>query len=205
MSKDFITYFLLVFFLVSGAKNLHSQTEDTVKKINKTTKKEIYGNARKATIMSAVIPGLGQIYNKKYWKAPIVYAGLAGFGYLLIKNQDSLNKYTVALRNAASTNTVTQALNKTGYNTDQLYTLKIQYRKYRDIGIIGCAIFYLVNIIDANVDAHLKTFDVSDNLSMRIKPFNNLTGNYSAGFGLQSGVCIQLNFKQTIKKPFNTD
>lgn len=187
-------YFFLMTFCFCGIANLYSQKQDTVKKVSKASKKAIYGPARRATIMSAVFPGLGQIYNRKYWKAPIIYAGLGGFGYMLVTNQQQYDFYSANLRYSTSTDPATVAKNTTGYSTDQLYTLKIQYRKYRDIGIIGCAIIYLVNIIDANVDAHLKTFDVSDNLSMRIKPFSNFAQT-GTGMSMQSGLSIQLNFK----------
>jgi hypothetical protein len=165
--------------------------QDTVKVAK--DKKKIYRHARIATIMSAAIPGAGQFYNRKYWKPPIIYAGLAGFGYMLVKNQNEYQKYSSYLKaeNDGDPNTI----NPTKYNSDQLLGLKVQYRKNRDIGIIGLTIMYLVNIVDANVDAHLKTFDVSDDLSLNNKPYGNFarTSPYSLGF--QGGVCIQLNFK----------
>jgi hypothetical protein len=194
VNKILWKYFLLAGFCFLIGLNAHSQTQDTVKKIQKPNKKAIYGEARKATIMSMLFPGLGQIYNRKYWKAPIIYAGIGGFGYLFLTNQQKFDEYRIDLQNSTSTDPNVQMKNTSGYTSDQLYVLKTQYRKSRDLGIIGIAVIYLLNIIDANVDAHLKTFDVSDNLSMQVKPY----GNYAQttdGFCFQSGITLQLNFK----------
>jgi hypothetical protein len=184
-----LKYFLFILFFGCTAV-LISQT-DTVseKKINK---KAVYREARKATVMSAILPGLGQVYNRKWWKVPIIYAGLGGFGYLLTTNQAKYNYYGKNLKyeNDGDPNTI----NETKYNSDQLLTLKNDYRKYRDLGLIGCAIIYALNIVDANVDAHLKTFDVSDNLGLEIKPYNNLYC-FNGSFGLQTGLSLNLKIK----------
>ncbi len=178
---------LLIFLLFLGA-SVFSQA-DTVKAGKTKSKKAIYREARKATIMSAVIPGLGQAYNRKWWKVPIVYAGLGGFGYLLATNQQKFSFYGKNLKaeNDGDPNTI----NETKYNSDQLLSLKNDYRKYRDLGVIGCAIIYVLNIVDANVDAHLKTFDVSDDLSLELKPYNNLFYSNNS-YGLQTGITLNL-------------
>ena len=181
----------LIFFVQSSG--LVAQTDsDSVKAEKKINKKAIYGNARKATIMSAILPGLGQAYNKKWWKVPIVYAGLGGFGYLFYYNQSRFNYYSKNLR--AEYDEDPGTLNETDYTGDQLLVLKNDHRKYRDLGIIGLAAIYALNIIDANVDAHLKTFDVSDDLSLKIRPYNNLYYTHNS-IGLQSGLSLSLNFK----------
>ena len=183
---------LLFFLLCSLAK---AQEPDTVKVQKKTDKKAIYGEARKASIMSAIVPGLGQIYNRKYWKAPIVWAGIGGFAYLFSVNQQKFKYYSDNLKwendNDPETLNTTDPL----LSSDQLLVEKQTYRKRRDMGIIGVAIFYFVNIIDANVDAHLKTFDVSDDLSLNIKPYSNYTNTAFNKPVLNSGICLSLNFK----------
>ena len=183
----FIFFIVLVFFSV----NTFSQS-DTVKVDKNKNKKAIYGEARKATIMSAIIPGLGQAYNRKWWKVPIVYAGLGGFGYLFYSNQQNFAFYGKNLKaeNDGDPNTI----NETKYNSDQLLTLKSEYRRYRDLGVIGCAIIYVLNIVDANVDAHLKTFDVSDDLSLELKPYNNVYC-FNNKMGIQTGISLNLKFK----------
>ena len=93
-------------------------------------KKAIYGSARKATIMSACFPGLGQIYNRKYWKAPIIYAALGGLGYWGVTNQIKYKYYSDNLKSQ-----VTYSVNATPYKSiDNLVTQKKYYQKYRDMG-----------------------------------------------------------------------
>ncbi len=190
--------FKFIFFiaLVFSSATAFSQS-DTVKVDKKKNNKAIYGEARKATIMSAIVPGLGQAYNRKWWKVPIVYAGLGGFGYLLYSNQQNFSYYAKNLKaeNDGDANTI----NETKYNSDQLLNLKNDFRKYRDLGAIGCAIIYVLNIVDANVDAHLKTFDVSDDLSLELKPYNNVYC-FNNSFGLQTGLSLNLKIKPRISR-----
>ena len=184
--KKIITYILFLFTL--SASCLYSQEQDTVVK-SKEVKKAIYGSARKATIMSAVIPGLGQVYNRKYWKVPVIYAALGGLAYWGINNHIKYKYYSDNL--AAIYDNDSNTNNTSGYLPDQLITEKRYYKKYRDIAIMVGALVYLINIIDANVDAHLKTFDVSDDLSLQVKPYGNLDYNNN----LQTGLTLKLNFK----------
>jgi len=188
---------LYILFFVCVCSTVQAQQNDSLKnKIRKDSiqtkhavKKAIYSSARKATIMSACLPGLGQIYNKKYWKAPVIYVALGGIGYWGITNQIKYKYYSNNLKAIYDDDEST--INTTLYSSDQLVTQKRYYRKYRDIAIIVGALVYLVNIIDANVDAHLKTFDVSDDLSMQIKPYSNIDYNNK----LQAGLTLKLNFK----------
>lgn len=153
----------------------------------KARNKAIYGDARKASIMSACLPGLGQVHNKKYWKVPILYAALGGVVYLGLNSQRQYKYYSDNLRKGV----IDPTANTTGYSTDQLIVLKNSEKKYRDYAIMGCALLYLLNIIDANVDAHLKTFDVSNDLSLRVRPYSGM------GYGNQvnTGLTFQLTFK----------
>ncbi len=182
----------IILFLFFSLLTFNVNSQDTLKVDKKGKNKAIYREARKATIMSAIIPGLGQAYNRKWWKVPIVYAGIGGFGYLFYNNQAQFTYYGNNLRyeNDGDPNTI----NETKYNSDQLLSLKNDFRKYRDLGVIGCAIIYVLNIVDANVDAHLKTFDVSDDLSLEIKPYNNVYC-FNNSVGMQTGVSLNLKFK----------
>lgn len=155
----------------------------------KATKKAIYSRARKATIMSAVFPGLGQIYNHKYWKAPVIYAALGGIAYWGINNHVQYKYYSDNLKAIYDENPDTN--NETLYSANQLIDQKRYYKKYRDMAVMLGALVYAINIIDANVDAHLKTFDVSDDLSLKVKPYYNL--NYNST--LQTGLTLKLSFK----------
>jgi len=142
--------------------------------------------------MSAILPGLGQAYNRKIWKIPIIYAGLGGLGYLFATSNKDYNFFRKNLiaDNDDNPNTV----NTTRYSSDQLQILKVGARKKRDTAAIGLLIVYILNIVDANVDAHLKTFDVSDDLSIQVEPWQTI---YNAGYGLgtATGLSIKLNFK----------
>lgn len=188
--KRIITYFILLSLLPLFA---FSQVQDTSKAV--LSKKEIYHRARMASLMSAIVPGAGQFYNHKYWKPPIIYAGLAGFGYMFITYRNEFKGYSNDLRALNDNDPSTNTPNSLKYNSDQLLGLKTDARKYRDIGLIGFSILYLVNIVDANVDAHLKSFDVSDDLSLNVRPYSTFgrTGLHTMGF--QNGICIQLKFK----------
>lgn len=182
-----IFLFSLFAFCISLKCSSQSDTVKTERKKNKET----YRYARIATVMSAVLPGAGQVYNKKYWKLPIVYAGLGGFGYLFYVNQREFKYYSDNLK--AEYDEDPNTINNSGYSGDNLVRLKTQYRKFRDLGVIGCTIVYVLNIVDANVDAHLRTFDMSDDLSLQIKPYSNLYVINNT-CGLQTGITINLKF-----------
>lgn len=157
----------------------------------KRNRKKIYSIARKSTLMSAILPGLGQAYNKKYWKVPVIYAGLIGFGYLFVTNNTQYRFYRKNL--IAFYDNDSSTVNTTQYSGSQLETLKTDFKKNRDLGLIGMGIIYLVNIIDANVDGHLRTFDVSDDLSISVDPWQNIYR--SAGYKTAMGLSIKFNFK----------
>jgi hypothetical protein len=150
----------------------------------------IYSAPRKASIMSAIVPGLGQVYNRKYWKVPIVYAGIGGFAYLFYINNGPYYDYRRALRESDANGTNKATINGHSYSTEDLKSFKDQYGKLRSIGAIGIGIFYLLNIIDANVDAHLRSFDVSDDLGLQIRPWG-----YSYPGNTALGLQFKLNFR----------
>ncbi len=143
----------------------------------------------RAVWMSAVLPGLGQVYNRKWWKVPIIYAGFAGLGYAIGFNADKFNTYSSAyrLRVDGDTNTIDEFADT--YSESNLVTLKDFYKRTLDLSIIFTAVLYALNIIDAAVDAHLFEFDVSDDLTMRVDPVLKLSQNRSETF---SGLAISL-------------
>ncbi len=127
---------------------------------------------RKASIYSAALPGLGQFYNKKYWKIPIVYSGIGAFTYLAINNQQEFNRYRTAMlqRESGDIDEFTDASGVEIYNETALINNMDKYRRYRDLNIIGAFAIYVIQIVDANVDANLFDFDIGDDLSLRILP-----------------------------------
>ena len=147
---------------------------------------------KKATILSAVLPGAGQLYNKKWWKVPIIYGGFAGLGYAFVFNQDQYDLYRDAylLRVDDDPNSIDEFDGV--YSDANLIELQDYYRRNRDLSIIGGVLLYVMNIIDANVDAHLFHFDVGEDLSMNVQPTN-------LGLGFRGtsipGVSIALRLK----------
>lgn len=124
---------------------------------------------KKAAIMSALVPGLGQIYNKKYWKLPIVYGGLIGLGYGVQSTQKLYKEFRLEYIQRIKGEPEINPKNSI-YSPEQLTIIRDDYRKTRDLLVIGTMGFYLLQIIDATVDAHLFNFDVSDDLSIDIRP-----------------------------------
>lgn len=151
---------------------------------------------RKATLMSAVFPGLGQAYTKKYWKMPIIYAGAGILGYFIVTNhQDYVywrDRY-IGQRIATENNLELPYKNAAG-RPYRLENLISQYRynlRNRDFSIILSGLLYALNILDANVTAHLKDFDLSEDLSMSVKP-----SFYQPGMPYAStGITLTFNLK----------
>lgn len=164
-------------------------------------------NPTKATWMALVFPGGGQIYNKKYWKLPIFYAGFAGCAYALTWNNRMYKDYSAAYKDAVNNNwkakSITELiparyLERTSASqvTDLLKRRKDTYRRYRDISVFAFIAVYALSVIDAYVDAELSNFDISPDLSMRVEPAV-IDNQWSAkgGLGNQSvGVQCSLHF-----------
>lgn len=139
-------------------------------------------SVRKATLMSTALPGLGQAYNRKYWKVPIVYAGLATCGYFIYDNARNHRYYRDNL--IAELDDDPATINTTGATASQLRPVVEQYRQWLDLSVISLALVYALNIIDAHVDAHLFNFDVSEDLTFQIHPTALPTHRMNAGVRL---------------------
>jgi hypothetical protein len=147
----------------------------------------------KATMMAVVFPGLGQIYNRKYWKIPIVYAGFGGLIYSVGFNSANYNKYMKAYQDFTDNIPATKSYvdlipadqstydkiwypltykpQDASYWEDGMLRLVDYYKRYRDLSYIGIAGWYLISILDANVDASLFNYDISNNLDIAVVPF----------------------------------
>lgn len=148
---------------------------------------------KKAMLFSAVVPGSGQIYNhiampkgqkKAFWKVPLIYSGLGVTGYYILKNNalknDLRSEYDWRLKG-------NDASSFTEYDTPGLQTAYVTARNNRDLFFLGFGVVYLLNVIDAGVEAHFVNFDVSENLELSFAPtLNNTQG---------LGVGLTLNFK----------
>ena len=132
---------------------------------------------QKAAIMSACLPGLGQVYNHKWWKVPIVYAGLGGLGYLAYNNyyeyQSYLHAYEYQTGDLPEGVTLNQhEADLAGkYAAGQLQTYKESYRRDFEFYSILTVAWYGLNILDACVDGHLYSYDISDDLSLSVDPY----------------------------------
>ncbi|GAC1380888.1 MAG: hypothetical protein NVSMB45_04830 [Ginsengibacter sp.] len=142
-------------------------------------------NPRIATRRSILIPGWGQAYNKKYWKIPIIYGALGTTAGIYLYNV----KYYKLLRKAYSYRTDNDPSNDTLINpqfihlsTESIRTYRNSYRQNVDYSILFFLAFWAVNVVDATVDAHLKSFDVNDNISFKFKPgYDMITKGYTIG------------------------
>ena len=186
----FFIIFITLFSLKSNA--LYSSSPVTTGALPADSLKKIINrDANRASLMSALIPGLGQVYNRKYWKVPIIYAAIGGIGYFALGlNNEYQNYHNELLYRYANSPLINSF---SSYTTDNLITLKNQSKKYRDLCFIGMGIFYVLNIIDANVDAHLRKFDVSDNLSLSIGPKTFYC--IQSPLGVAGGISLALHFK----------
>ena len=208
-------FLLFVFFLsVTFAKAQSDSTlvvSDT-SKVDTSSKKKFrikpykeWSKPEKAGVFSAVIPGLGQAYNKKYWKLPIIYGAgtylLSSVFYHHIeyrKLRDGVNNFIwedtagVQIPHPITMRGKVFYLQEPYeiYNEDQYRTARDQQRGKRDIFIVYSTAFYLIQIVDAVVDAHLNEFDLSDDLSLEINP-NIINRNNTFATGLS----LKLNIK----------
>jgi hypothetical protein len=185
LRQKFSYILVLITFLM-----LHSISVDAQSPVDSTA---IVHSVKKATILSAILPGAGQVYNRKAWKVPIIYAAFAGMGYLIKTNNDNFHKYNDALiaRQDNDPNTVdTQFQNV--YTDENLNSLQAYYRKNRDLSIIVTALIYVLNIVDAHVDAHLYSFDVGDNLSFKLDPM--IQTNPMQQYNTVGGLALHVGF-----------
>ncbi len=118
----------------------------------------------KAAFYSAVIPGLGQVYNKKYWKIPIIYAGMAAGIYFYKQQDDDYDRFRDAYKRRLAGYTDDEFQ---GISNDRLINAQKSAQKNKSISIIVTVAFYFLNVVDANVDAHLKQYEVSEDLSLQ--------------------------------------
>ncbi len=166
----------------------------------------------KATMMAAAFPGLGQVYNRKYWKIPLVYAGFGALGYSIMRNSQNFNGYMEAYQDLTDDvpetmnyqeytpsfdpGEIDPALGADNYNAqthtwvkDQMLNAVSYYRRYRDLSYIGVGFWYILSILDANVDAVMSDYDISPNLNVSVNPVpvNTVYGN-------TMGVGVKLTF-----------
>lgn len=140
---------------------------DTVKTIART--KQFQPRPKKAGLYSAIVPGLGQAYNRNYWKVPVVYAGIGVAAYFYIKNQTNYQSYKKAyISRINNPNSKDEYTGK--YDNTQLLQYQNDAKKYLDMTVLFSGIGYALQVIDAITSAHLKNFDISRDISMHAFP-----------------------------------
>lgn len=169
---------------------------------------------KKAAMLSAIVPGLGQVYNRKYWKVPLVYGILGGVGYLAYNNTRYYKFWHdgLIIKNAISNGQKTSAdfmyfatTHKyrniaTNLDADELYSLteaqfqtaNDDFRRNRDLSFFFLGLLYMCNILDATVDGHLYNFNVSDDLSLHVQP--TYISSYSYFSAPSMGLSVMAKF-----------
>ncbi len=167
------SFYILLFVFLLGSSSSFAQTElgeglrvkDTIKKSS-----EINVLApSKAAFYSAVFPGMGQVYNKKYWKLPLVYGALGTTIYFYISNNRKYHLY----RDAYKQRLEGLPDDYTYLDNSRLISAQKFYQKNRDLSALLTGLFYILNIVDANVDAHLMQFNVNDKLTVKPDLYRN--------------------------------
>jgi len=140
---------------------------------------------KRSGLLSAIIPGLGQAYNHQYWKIPVIYTGVAASAYFLSYNNHQYQTYRKAYIARIDSDPATTDDYTGIYTTDALKQLQDGYKKYLDLTVLLTGVGYMLQVMDAVVYAHLRNFDMSRNLSMKVAPV--LAPGYT-------GIGIALNY-----------
>jgi hypothetical protein len=181
------------FLLLSGYAQEEEVMSDSVVTVMEPAEQDTFEienysrryNPRKALLFSAVVPGLGQVYNKRYWKVPIVYGGLILGAYVVNTYQNQYLEYKADLFRQLNGNE-----SELGYNEEQLRSIINRTRRQRDYFSIITVIWYMLQIMDAHVDSHLKEFELNPQLQVKVEPMvesNQLIGR-------NSGLSLKLKF-----------
>jgi len=150
---------------------------------------------RRAALKSLMVPGLGQIYNKRWWKVPLVYGGFFGIGLVFEFNQ---RYYKVFLKEAQFRELNPQKTDNplyANYSNQGIISIKDAYRRNRDLSVLAGLGFYAITIIDAYVDAKFFRFDISDELSLKVEPSVSQLPVHASAFSPAVGLKVKLNLK----------
>lgn len=204
MYKLFIIISLISLFSVIAQSDLKAQveTEDETKTFMTDEDLELEEKARarhspkKAGFYALACPGLGHIYNKKYWKLPIVYGILGGMGFWVGTNIKDLNGYTNALKAQLGDPPDNTASYKGVSDVTQLRSRRDQFKNSMDLSIILTIVVYAIHVGDAVVDAHLFEYDVNEDITISLRPNVSSLSAFNASFAPHAGLSFVVNFKE---------
>lgn len=191
-----IIFFLSVYF----CQTAYAQKDTTISTPQDTTgRKNILAldtsakkfNPKVATFRSAVLPGWGQAYNKKYWKIPIIYGALGTTAGIFIYNLNTYKKLKQAIILRSDSDRGNDSLvdkRFINHSTEAIRSNRNAFRQNIDYSVLFFLLFWGLNVVDATVDAHLKSFDVSDDISFKVKPGYNPASN-------TGGIFVVFSFK----------
>lgn len=177
---------LTVLYLCSGYLGYaQSTTLPATKKADTLPPKKVLWQPipKKAGLYSALIPGMGQVYNRQYWKLPIVYGGLGVAGYFLVRNTKDYNSLRSAYirRLSEGNGPYTDEYANIYSTTEQVRQLQEDANRILNLTIVFSGVAYMVQVIDAITSAHLRNFDISRDISLQLRPIATPEG---AGMGL---------------------
>jgi hypothetical protein len=179
-----ITILLILLLCCINQNNIAQDTLSLAKPEKHVFKAEPF----RATMLAVAWPGLGQIYNRKYWKVPFVYAGFGGIAYAISFNTTQYNRYMKGYQDFTDkipeTNSYIEIIKNVdpasydpvlhpdtyAWYKDRMLRMVDYFKKNRDLSYIGIAAWYLFTILDANVDASLFNYDIKDNLELKVAP-----------------------------------
>jgi len=197
MCKDPLKYWLpmallLVAFSTNAQRNradslfLNSDLSqiETIKTVSEL-------DPNKAALLSAVLPGLGQAYNNQYWKIPLIYGGGLIIGHYINYNNVIYNEMRNSLIAEVDSDPFTENPYSDRFQETALTRNRDAFRRNRDLLILIGAAFYLLNVVDAHVSAHLNEFDVNDNLSLKVSPSIQSTPLFSQALGFSISLSIK--------------
>lgn len=196
MNKNLILFFIFfIFFYIEATAQRDSltleQIQDSLQLSKRKAKKKsslsedtLLHSPSRAALYSAILPGLGQAYNKKYWKIPIIY-GLGGtLGYFIGFNNNLYLEFKSSVE--AKTLRDGEGDPRPFISTQSAIRNRDYFKRNRELLILLTLLLHGLNVVDATVDAHLKSFDVSDELAIKIEPqLDQLGGGTFAGIGLR--------------------
>ena len=169
-----------MYFLVDGALNYAGEATDV----------------KKATTLATVFPGAGQLYNRTYWKVPIVMGGFSILTYVVNWNNRGYQRFKLAYEQRMDENAVDEFFGV--WSDNDLLQFRNSYRRARDLSIIMLGLFYIIQVVDAHATAHMKVYDVSDDLSrvrFDIEPSTQRLYTYSTGGGFNAyGLSFSMRF-----------